>query len=121
MKKKILIIEDNRPISSLLCLALTRKGYETFASYNSKDGLKKLQKIKFDLIILDVMIPGMNGFEVLEHIKQIDIINEIPVIMCTEKNLVGDIDRALNAGANDYITKPFDIERVLEKIENILV
>src|SRR3989339_317617 len=98
-KINILVIEDNRAISGLLSLALGKKGYQVFTAFNSKDGLKKLKNPPFGLIILDVVLPDINGFEVLEHIKKIDVINKIPVIMCTEKNLVGDIDRAIQAGA----------------------
>lgn len=120
MNKNILIVEDDRSISNLLSLALEKKGWHTVAAYNSKDALKRLKTIAFDLIILDVMLPGITGLEILEHIKKIDGINKIPVIMCTEKNLVSDIDKAISAGAIGYITKPFDIERVLEKVSTVL-
>ena len=74
----------------------------------------------FDLIILDVVLPDISGWELLTTIKQSSELKEIPVLMCTEKNLVKDVEQALSCGAVGYIIKPFDIERVIKKVGDII-
>jgi DNA-binding response OmpR family regulator len=120
MSKKILIVEDDRPLANLLSLSLSKVGYETAVSYNGNDALKKLKNILFDLIIIDVMLPDISGWELLRNIKQIAELEKIPVLMCTEKNLVKDVEQALSLGAVGYIIKPFEIERVIKKVGDIL-
>ncbi len=120
LSKKILIVEDDRPLSNLLSLSLSKSGYETFVSYNGNNALCMLKNMCFDLIILDVILPDISGWELLKTIKKISSLEKIPVLMCTEKNLVKDVEQALSLGAVGYITKPFEIERVIKKVGDIL-
>jgi len=113
---KILIVEDEKPISDLLRMSLTKAGYECICV---DDGLKAadiLEIERFDLILLDIMLPGADGFELMEYIKPL----EMPVIFITAKNMVEDKVRGLRMGAEDYIVKPFEIIELLARVETVL-
>lgn len=112
-EKSILIIEDEVKIARFLELELIHEGYQVEQSHNGRDGLQKAQNGQFDLIILDVMLPYMNGIEVLRKIRQC---SDIPIIMLTAKDDVMDKVIGLDMGANDYITKPFAVEELLARI-----
>lgn len=118
--KKILIVEDDRQIANLLSIALSKVGYDIFVCYSGNETLEKLKDRLFDLIILDVMLPDISGWELLRTIKQTSPLEKIPVLMCTEKNLVKDVEQALSLGAIGYIIKPFDLERVIKKVVDIV-
>lgn len=111
--KKILIIEDEIKIARFLELELKYEGYNVEQCHNGKDGLQKALLGQFDLILLDVMLPLMNGIEVLRKLRQS---SEVPVIMLTAKDEVMDKVVGLDMGANDYVTKPFAIEELLARI-----
>lgn len=114
--KKILIIEDETKIARFLELELEHEGYEADVSGDGRDGLDKALKGNYDLIILDVMLPSLNGMEVLRRIRQV---SEIPVIMLTAKDDITDKVMGLDLGAQDYMTKPFAIEELLARIRVI--
>ncbi|MDI6640892.1 MAG: response regulator [Elusimicrobiota bacterium] len=120
MAKKILLIEDDRSVCELLSHILNGKGYQTIIAFTGKDGLKICKNVAPNLIILDVLLPDINGFEVLKAVKSNEETKSIPVLMLTEKNLLGDVEHAISLGANGYITKPFDIQRLLEKVAELL-
>lgn len=111
--KKILIIEDEVKISRFIELELKYEGYNVDQSYDGRDGLEKALKGDFDLIILDVMLPSLNGMEVLRRLRQG---TEVPVIMLTAKDQITDKVMGLDIGADDYMTKPFAIEELLARI-----
>ena len=111
--EKILIIEDEIKIARFLELELLHEGYQVDQSHDGREGLKKAQSDEFDLIILDVMLPHMNGIEVLRRIRQT---SEVPIIMLTAKDEVMDKVIGLDMGADDYMTKPFAIEELLARI-----
>ena len=111
--KKILIIEDEVKISRFIELELKYEGYNVDQSYDGRDGLEKALKGDFDLIILDVMLPSLNGMEVLRRLRQS---TEVPVIMLTAKDQITDKVMGLDIGADDYMTKPFAIEELLARI-----
>lgn len=111
--EKILIIEDEIKIARFLELELLHEGYQVDQSYDGKEGLKKAQSEDYDLIILDVMLPQINGIEVLRRIRQT---SEVPIIMLTAKDEVMDKVIGLDMGADDYMTKPFAIEELLARI-----
>ena len=114
---RILIIEDEDNIARFLELELTHEGYEIIKSDNGRTGLKLAEEGEFDLIILDIMLPELNGLEVLRRIRKQ---SNIPVIMLTARDAIMDKVSGLDAGADDYLTKPFAIEELLARIRNAL-
>ncbi|MBP2028273.1 DNA-binding response OmpR family regulator [Acetoanaerobium pronyense] len=115
-RKNILVIEDEEKIARFLQLELNHEGYYVDIAYDGRDGLDKSLTNNFDLIILDVMLPSLNGMEVLRRIRQKI---ETPVIMLTAKDEVTDKIMGLDIGADDYMTKPFAIEELLARIRVI--
>ncbi|CAH2211920.1 Uncharacterized transcriptional regulatory protein YclJ [Tepidibacter aestuarii] len=111
--KKILIVEDELAISNLIKVHLDITGYETDQAYDGLEALNKIENKSFDLILLDVMIPNIDGFSLLQKIKHLDI----PVIFLTAKNSVMDKVNGLKLGAEDYIVKPFEAIELLTRIE----
>lgn len=114
--KNILVIEDEEKIARFLQLELNHEGYDVDMAYDGREGLEKALENKFDLIILDVMLPSLNGMEVLRRIRQK---KDTPVIMLTAKDEVTDKIMGLDIGADDYMTKPFAIEELLARIRVI--
>ncbi|AGK96295.1 response regulator transcription factor [Clostridium pasteurianum] len=115
--KKILIIEDELKIARFLELELKYEGYEIEQCHDGRSGLQKSLAKEFDLILLDIMLPSMNGIEVLRKLRQS---TGVPVIMLTAKDEVIDKVMGLDMGANDYVTKPFAIEELLARIRAAL-
>lgn len=116
MKIQILIVEDDESISHLIRLNLSMVGYESTQVFNGLDVLPLLQKQTYDLILLDIMLPGMDGFTLMEKIKPFNI----PVIFLTAKNALSDKVTGLKSGAEDYIVKPFETVELLARIEVVL-
>ncbi len=114
---KILLIEDEVQIARFVQLELQHEGYQIEVAYDGRDGLETFKAHPFDLVLLDVMLPSINGFEVLRRIRQI---SAVPVIMLTARDGVMDKVSGLDAGADDYITKPFAIEELLARIRNAI-
>lgn len=113
MAQSILIVEDEEKIARFLELELLHEGYEVEKAQDGRNGLQKAQSGRFDLMILDVMLPGLNGFEVLRRIRRE---SNMPVIMLTARDAVMDKVAGLDGGADDYMTKPFAIEELLARI-----
>ncbi|MBP3886339.1 MAG: response regulator transcription factor [Cellulosilyticum sp.] len=111
--KHILIIEDEVKIARFLELELQHEGYQVSISHDGREGLNLVLTNEYDLLILDVMLPSLNGMEVLRRIRQT---SELPVIMLTAKDDVMDKVMGLDLGAQDYLTKPFAIEELLARI-----
>ncbi|MBM7585485.1 DNA-binding response OmpR family regulator [Bacillus pakistanensis] len=118
MKDRILIIEDDEKIARVIQLELEHEGYRVSIAHTGKAGLSILEKEEIDVVILDVMIPELNGMEVLRRIRQEN--NEIIVIMLTARGSIYDKVNGLDLGANDYMTKPFEIEELLARIRTNL-
>ncbi|MDQ0157310.1 response regulator transcription factor [Robertmurraya andreesenii] len=118
MKKRILVIEDEVRISRVISLELMHEGYEVETIENGKDGLSRAKEEKWDLILLDVMLPGMSGFEVLRRLRMED--ENTPVILLTARDSVFDKVNGLDHGANDYITKPFEMEELLARMRSAI-
>ena len=121
MEKKIgkILVVDDEPINQqVLKSHLSALKYEITAALNGEDALKALNNGKhFDLVLLDVMMPRMSGYEVCEQIRKKFLPSELPVIMITAKNQVQDLVHGLNTGANDYITKPFTKDQLLQAVQ----
>ncbi|MEQ6357259.1 response regulator transcription factor [Lysinibacillus sp. M3] len=118
MTNRILIIEDEENIARVLQLELQFEGYKADMAHTGTDGLLKYREQQWDLILLDVMLPEMSGIDVLKRIRATE--SQTPVIMLTAKSEVEDKVKGLDLGANDYITKPFDIEELLARIRTAL-
>lgn len=117
LMEKILIIEDEEKIARFLELELKFEGYEVDKAFDGRDGLKLAKTRPFDLILLDIMLPGLNGIEVLRRLRQF---TDIPIILLTARDTVMDKVSGLDGGADDYITKPFAIEELLARVRAAL-
>ena len=118
MKDKVLIIEDEKNIARVLQLELEFEGYAVDIAYTGTDGLIKYREGKWDLVLLDLMLPGLNGLDVLRRIRATE--DETPVILLTAKNNTDDKVTGLDLGANDYVTKPFEIEELLARVRSAI-
>lgn len=115
-QKKILIVEDEKKIARFIELDLKHEGYNVDVQYDGRSGLESIKTGDYDLILLDVMMPGLNGMEVCRRARQF---SNVPIIMLTAKDEVTDKVMGLDLGANDYLTKPFAIEELLARIRGI--
>lgn len=114
MAERILIIEDEEKLARMLELELTYEGYSVQKAFDGRDGLNKALERTTDLILLDIMLPGLSGLEVLRRLKKEGV--RTPVILLTARDNVADKVSGLDAGADDYVTKPFAIEELLARI-----
>lgn len=117
MEKKILLIEDEKNIARVLELELKHEGFQVVIANNGIKGLEKVKNEEFHLVLLDIMLPGINGIEVCQEIRNF---SNIPIIMVTAKDEVNDKVKGLDVGADDYITKPFATEELLARIRALL-
>ncbi|MGN0622067.1 MAG: response regulator transcription factor [Porcipelethomonas sp.] len=111
---RILIVEDEKDLTMILCEAVKMEGYYADAAYNGTDGLYNALSGIYDLIILDIMLPEMDGIQVLSEIRKNNI--DTPVIMLTAKSTIEDRVKGLDKGADDYLTKPFDMTELMARI-----
>ncbi len=120
-KRSVLVIDDNEDIRHLLTLILENAGFTVLTGIDGADGLAQTMSAKPDLILLDAMMPGLNGFEVLEKIRndRDSKINSIPILMLTSRSSVEDIDMAIDLGATSYVVKPFRPEKLVQKVISI--
>lgn len=118
--EKILLIEDEKDILELIAFNLECSGYEVIKASNGEDGLKRAQNEEPDIILLDLMLPGMDGFDVCRELKQDKNTRRIPVIMLTARGEDSDIVSGLELGAEDYITKPFSPKILIARIRTVL-
>lgn len=114
MSRKILIVEDEEKIARFVELELVHEGYEVIKAFDGRTGLDLALSEHADLIVLDVMLPRLNGLEVLRRIRKEG--NNVPILLLTARDAVMDKVSGLDAGADDYITKPFAIEELLARI-----
>lgn len=118
MKKRILIIEDEIKIARVLKLEIEYEGYEVLVEHDGREGLEVALNNNIDLVLLDVMLPGLSGIEVLRRIRKAN--SHLPIILLTARGSTFDKITGLDYGANDYITKPFEIEEVLARVRSSL-
>lgn len=118
MSHKVLVIEDEPTLARLLSYNLTQEGYETTVVDHGGEGLQTALQRSFDLIILDIMLPGLNGFEVLNRLRQNGV--RTPVIILTARNAEEEVVQGLKHGADDYITKPFGVAELLARVSAVL-
>ena len=113
---QILVVEDAQSISNLIKINLTRAGYACDCAYDGLAAVDMLDKKPYDLVLLDIMLPGADGYEIMDYIAPL----EIPVIFLTAKASVADRVKGLRMGADDYLTKPFEIIELLARVESVL-
>jgi two-component system alkaline phosphatase synthesis response regulator PhoP len=118
MLQKILIVEDEPTLARLLSYNLSQEGYEIKVIDNGWDGYQAAAQATFDLIILDIMLPGMNGFEILSKLRQKGV--KTPIIILTARNAEEEVVQGLKYGADDYITKPFGVAELLARVAAVL-
>ena len=115
---RILLVEDEEKLARFVELELKHEGYQVDKAFDGRDGLEKAEGGNYELILLDIMLPGLNGLEVLRRLRKEE--NAVPVIMLTARDAVMDKVTGLDMGADDYITKPFSIEELLARIRAAL-
>ena len=121
MAKKILIIEDEKILLNLLEQKLKQEGYEVLTATDGKKGLEEMKMLKPDLVLLDIVMPKMGGFEVMEEMAKEENLKEIPVIIISNSGQPVEIDKARALGAKDWLIKTeFDPKEVVEKVRNQL-
>ncbi len=113
---QILIIEDEKSIADMVKMCLTKNGYICETVNDGMTATKKIEEKRYDLILLDIMLPDIDGYDLIDYIKQFDI----PVIFVTAKTSVPDRVKGLKLGAEDYISKPFDLEELLARVGTVL-
>lgn len=114
--QKILIVEDEEAIANLIRINLTAEGYQCTCAYDGKAGADHIENEVYDLILLDIMLPEIDGYELLEYIRPMGM----PVIFLTAKGSVNDRIRGLKLGADDYIVKPFQVGELIARVEAVL-
>ena len=114
---RVLIVEDERGLVQSLSWYFNREGYETVVARDGAEGLRKAQTLIPDVVLLDVMLPGLDGLEVCKALKASDRTRDVPIIMVTAKSEESDQVLGLHIGADDYVTKPFSNKVLLAKVK----
>lgn len=120
MTAKILIVEDNELNRDMLSRRLKRNGYEVIVAVDGQEGINLATSTAPEIILMDMSLPVIDGWQATQQIKTNPKTKEIPIIALTAHAMIGDREKALKAGCDDYDTKPIEIERLLEKIERLI-
>ena len=120
MTAKILLVEDNEMNRDMLSRRLQRRGYEVIVALDGQEGIEKVEAEKPDLVLMDLSLPRVDGWEATRRLKASDDTRSIPVIALSAHAMTGDRERALDAGCDDYDTKPIELPRLLGKMEALL-
>lgn len=118
--KKVLIVDDSKTERQLIKESIKGLQFEIFEAENALDGIQKADEIRPDLILMDVVMPGMNGFQATKQLSMNDSLKDIPVIMCTSKNQPTDKIWGTRQGAKDYVVKPVREEEIVKAIKGVL-
>ncbi len=119
-KKSLLIVDDDRSLVEIIALYLEEYDYQIHTAYNGRTGENMAKDIHPDLIVLDIMLPKMSGYRVCRRLKRDRNTKDIPILMLSAKSAIADIDEGFKASADDYLTKPFEPERLHQKIKKLL-
>jgi two-component system cell cycle response regulator len=120
MAAKILIVEDERAIAENLQALLAARGYDVRLAEDGAEGMAKARLEKPDIMLLDIMLPKMGGFDVCKILKADPMMKKTKIIMITGLGRMGDVEKAFQSGADDYIIKPFDSQRLFKKLDKAL-
>ena len=118
MKLKALIIEDNEQNMYMLSFLLEKNNYEVFQAFNGLDGIKAATNYLPDVILLDIQLPEMDGYQIARELRNRNDLNMIPIIAVTSHAMVGDREKAMASGANGYIEKPIDPDNFIQRMES---
>ena len=116
-KETILIIDDDQDLARIVQLSLDQEGYQTVIATSGLEGLQEAYRVQPDLVILDIMMPGMDGWEVCRRLGEM---SNVPILMLTAKGTEADIVKGLQIGADDYLTKPFSVAELIARIQALL-
>jgi CheY-like chemotaxis protein len=117
---KILLVEDNEMNRDMLSRRLTRKGYEVTMAVDGREGVEMAKQGGYDLILMDMSLPEIDGWEATRQLRAAEETRGVPIIALTAHAMAGDREKALEAGCDDYDTKPIELERLLSKREGLL-
>lgn len=120
MVRRILVVEDEAPIREMLCFVLEQKGYHTIEAEDYDSALEKIAEPFPELILLDWMLPGGSGLNLIKHLKRDELTRQIPVVMLTARGEEEDKVRGLEVGADDYITKPFSPKELMARLKAVM-
>lgn len=120
VRPKILVVEDEESQAEVLEVLLRSNFYEVIIAYDGEAGVKRAKKESPDLILMDVMMPKLSGMAACKQLKEDPKTKDIPIIMLTVKNMMSDYEEGADAGADSYITKPYNSERLLQRIKRYL-
>jgi two-component system alkaline phosphatase synthesis response regulator PhoP len=120
MAKKIMVVDDEPYIARVIKFKLEQEGYTVISANDGQSGLQKIKEEKPDMVLLDVMMPGLSGYEVCQKIREDAELAGIPVVILTAKGQERDREQGLTMGASDYITKPFSPNRLLELVKSMI-
>ncbi len=120
MKSTVLIIEDNEQNMYLLKFLLERNGYQIIQAFHGREGIEKVKQLKPALILLDIQLPGMNGYDVARELKKSSNFNMIPIVAVTSYAMPGDREKAMEAGCVGYIEKPINPETFISEFEKFI-
>ena len=118
--QKILVVDDEDSIVELLRYNLKKEGFKVYGALDGEKALSLADRLNPDLIILDLMLPGLHGYEVLWVLKRNRQLSHIPVVILSAKTLKEDIDKGMQLGADDYVTKPFRVSKLVSRIKEVL-
>ncbi len=119
-KRNILVIEDDKEMTELITQVLTKEGYFVDIAYDGEDGFNKLKSTRPDMVILDIMLPKLDGRDLLKKAKQDEHIKNIPILIISARTEQWDRDLGLELGAEEYIEKPLEVVKLLRQVRNIL-
>jgi DNA-binding response OmpR family regulator len=120
MKKKILVVDDEKDICGIMKRILENEGYAVFEAYDGQEALSKVFEISPDIMVIDVQMPGKNGFQVCEEIRKDPIYKELPILMLTVRNSKEDRLQGFTSGVDEYMVKPFDMSEIVARIKVVL-
>lgn len=119
-RKRILVVDDEIYIVHILEFSLTMEGYTILTAFDGEEALRVIEKERPDLVVLDIMMPKLDGYEVCQRLRKDDRFSTLPIVLLSAKGRSIDREVGLQAGADDYITKPFSPRKLIEKIRELL-
>lgn len=120
MPQRVLVVDDDPHVLKLLRLNFELEGYDVVSATNGEDALKLIASKKPDVVVCDVMMPGMNGLEVVRRVREDEAFANLPIVIVSAKAQVGDVSAGEGAGADAYVTKPFDPQDLLDAVGRVL-